>query len=100
MLRKEEEECRFISEEQEEEVPYLDQDYGIPSTQHTYPGPEVRSRNTSPSVFGDHNNSNSGNRSQGSYASRTFNSAIPRVNRMVVNDINLPIFNGNGLEDP
>ena len=96
----EEEEYQLISEkEDEEEAPNPYQQYDIPATPHTSPGPEVISRNTSPIGFFDHNNNNSGNNNQGSSTSRSFNSTIPRVNRMDGNDINLLIVNGNGLED-
>ena len=53
-----------------------------------------------PSGFVDHNNSNSGNNSQGTPTSRTFNLSIPRVNIMDGNDIKLLIFNSNWVEEP
>ena len=40
------------------------------------------------------------NSGQGSLTSPHFVPTIPKFNTMVVADIKLPIFNGNGLEDP
>ena len=62
--------------------------------------PEVRSKNSSPSVFFNISNNNYGNSKKGSYASQTFYPAVPRTNIMDGNDTKLPIFNANGLEDP
>ena len=90
----------MIKIQQEEEVPDPHQDYSIPMTPRTSPRPKVRSRNTSPGGFVNNNNYNYGNGSQGIPTSGKFNSTIPILNRMDINDIQLSIFNGNGLEDP
>ena len=88
----------IYEEDEDEEAPNPNQDYGIPVTPRT--SPEVRSRNTLPSGFSNHNNSNSGNSSQGNSTSGTCYLAIPKVHIIAGSDIKLPIFNGNGLEDP
>ena len=62
--------------------------------------PKVISRNSSPISFVNQSNNNSGNNRQGTPTSQTFNPTVARTNIMVENDIKLPIFNGNGLEDP
>ena len=94
-----EEEYQLIYEEAEEEEA-LDprQDYRIPMTPHT--SPKFISGNTSPSVFSNPTNNNSGTSSQGTPTSIIFSSMVPRVNRMDGNYIKFPIFNGNQLEDP
>ena len=60
----EEEEYCLKYEGEEEEVPDLDQDYDMPTTPCTSQEHEVRPRNTSPSVFFNHGNINSGNSCQ------------------------------------
>ena len=57
-------------------------------------------RNTSPSGFANPTNSNSRNSSRRDPSSGNFNLGVPRINRMVGNDIKFPIFNGKELEDP
>ena len=88
----------MTSEEAEKEGPYTTQDHDITVTLRI--SPKVISRNTSSSCFSNQTNNNSGNRKHGTPTSGIFNLVVPRVNIMVGNDIKLPIFNGNGLEDP
>ena len=45
-------------------------------------------------------NTNTVNSGQGSTTSQNFVSTVPTTNTMAGDDIKLPIFNGNGLEDP
>ena len=45
-------------------------------------------------------NCNIGNKGHITPTRKIYNLGVPRVHRMVWNDINMPIFNGNGLEDP
>ena len=95
-----EEEYQAISkrEEEEAEAPDIEYEYGTPTTPCRYM--EVISRNSSPSGFVNTTNNNRGNNRQGSLGSQTFFPNVPGVNIMARNDIKLPIFNGNGLEDP
>ena len=60
---------------------------------------EVIYRQSTASGFVNQSNNNSGNNRQGDPTSQTFNTTVPRTNIMVENDIKLPIFNGNELED-
>ena len=96
----EEEEYKPISkrEEEEAEAPDPEYEYGTLTTPCT--SPQVRYINSSPSGFVNTTNNNSGNSGQGSPTSQTFCPSITGVNIMAGNDIKLPIFNGNGLEDP
>ena len=92
----EEEEFDLISEEDdEEEGPNPYKDYSMKATSCT--SPEIRYRNTSPIGFSNSTNSNSGNRSQGTPTGIIFNLTNPRVNKMVVKYITIPIFNRNGF---
>ena len=95
---KEEEYQLIFEEEKEEEAPYPNQDYNILVTPRT--SPDVRSRNTSPNGFANQTDNNSGNNSKVTPIGGIFNSTIRRVNKMVGNDLKLPIFNKNGLEKP
>ena len=65
-----------------------------------YNSPEVISRDLSPSAFINTSSTNIINSRQGSSAIQHFVSTIPIVNTMDEANIKLPIFNGNGLEDP
>ena len=67
--------------------------------------PEVRSPYQYPSISINTSSNNAVNRGQGSPTSPHFVPTIPTVNTVPINpmagtDIDLPIFNGNGLEDP
>ena len=57
-------------------------------------------RYLSPSNYVHTSNTNTVNRGQGSPNSQNFVPAVPLTNTMAGDDIKLPIFNGNGLEDP
>ena len=89
---------RVFEKEDEEEATYLEYEYNILITPHTYP--QVRYRNSSPSGCINQSNNNNGNSRQGIPTRQTFNPTVPRTNIMVRNDIKLPIINGNGLEYP
>ena len=90
----EEEEYQPIPKnEEEEEAPSSKCGYTIPTTPRTFP--EVRSRNSSPSGFVNKSNNSHGNSGRGIPTIQI----VPRMNRITRNDIKLPIFNGNGLED-
>ena len=54
----------------------------------------------SPSGFVNTSNTNTANSGQRSSGSQPFFPNVPGVNIMAGNNIKLPIFNGNGLEDP
>ena len=76
---------------------YLYYNYGTPTNPRT--SSVVRSRNSSPSIFLNTSNNNSGNSGHGSPASQNLCPRAQGVNIMDGNDIKLLIFNGNGLEN-
>ena len=92
----EEEEYQSISEGDKEltEAPEQERAYNSPTV------PEVRSRDLSPSNSVNTITTNTINSRQGSSTSPNFVSTLPAANAMVGDDIKLPIFNGNGMEDP
>ena len=99
----EEEEYHLIFEgdkESEElnEAPDRECGYKSPTTLHT--SPKVRYRDLSPSEFVYTSSTNAVNSGQICLNSQNFVSTVPTTNTMAGDDIKLPIFNGNGLEEP
>ena len=77
------------------EAPECECAYNSPTTL-----PKVRSRDLSPSNSVNTSTTNTVNSGQGSQTNPNFVSIVPPANKMARDDIKLPIFNGNELEDP
>ena len=92
----EEEEYQPISKREEEQEQAIDPEYEYDTPTTLPTSPKVRDRNSSSSGFFNQSNSSGENNIQRIPTSRV----VPRTNIMVRNDIKLPIFNENGLEDP
>ena len=82
--------------------PYQTQDYDIRTTPHIYLISEVRPKSVSKCFLSNPINNNSHDSGQNVLTTGPSHSgsSSPQRNRMVEDDMRLPIFNGNGLEDP
>ena len=99
----EEEEYQSISEADEESQESTEaalSECGNNTPESPRASPEEIYTDLYPSKFVNTSNTNVVNRIQAIPARQTFLPYTPTVNIMVGFDIKLPIFNGNGLEDP
>ena len=80
---------------------YQTQGYEIPTNSHTSLASKLRPKSVSKCFFSNQSNSNSqdSGKKVPTVGPSNSGSSVPQRHKMAEDDMKLPIFNGNGLED-